>query len=82
MNKNEIVLIPLIDKMPDGWRSEIVSEDDPAIHPKAWKQGQMGMVGNVIKPADQRGAREGQIRVIFIEEPRPALSTFSDDILG
>lgn len=70
MNISEVHKIPRLsnDKLPRGWESEIVSEEDSRIKPENWKLGQTGMVGNIIKPLDQTGAGTGEIRVIFIGE--------------
>lgn len=60
--------------LPDSWIVKILSEKNSRIHPHAWRLGQIGMVGNVIKPADQTGVPEGKIRVIFVSPLLPYLS--------
>lgn len=70
-----------LSQLPEGWREEIVSEEDPRINPDSWRLGQAGMVGNVIKPIDQEGIERGKFRVIFINSQRVLKENPRDDLL-
>ena len=77
----------LIEDLPDGWREEIVSEDDERINPDSWKLGQVGMITvngkTIIKPVYQDGVERGKFRVILIEptEVQHNTDSFHQDIL-